>query len=85
MKTLLTLFLSILLVAGLAPAQNISSSVNGSLVDPTGSALAGAAVKLIQQWTGTTLNTVSNSEGSFTFPIVSAGTYSLRQTDFVSV
>jgi len=56
MKTGLTLFLSILLLAGLAPAQNISSSVKGVLADPTGSALAGAEVKLIQQGTGTTLH-----------------------------
>jgi len=78
MKTGLTLFLSILLLAGLAPAQNISSSVKGVLVDPTGSALAGAEVKLIQQGTGTTLHAASNTEGSFTFPIVSAGTYHLN-------
>src|SRR5256885_9674094 len=59
-------------------SQNVSSSVNGVLVDPTGSAIVDAACKLINQATGAKLAASSGPEGRVTFPIVQAGTYTLR-------
>jgi hypothetical protein len=65
------------LAVPLALAQNVSSSLNGTLVDPTGSAIAGAEVKLTRQGTSTVLAAQSNTEGLFTFPLIGAGIYNL--------
>src|SRR6476469_2649729 len=59
-------------------SQNVSSSVNGVLVDPTGSAIVDAACKLINQATGAKLAASSGPDGRITFPTVQAGTYTLR-------
>jgi len=70
--------LTLLLFCSLLVGQNISSSVKGTLVDPTGAAVPGAACTLTNQATGVALNTTSGNDGSFTFPNVLAGTYSLK-------
>jgi hypothetical protein len=46
---------SLLLLASIAFAQSTTSSVNGTLVDPTGAAITAAACKLADQATGATL------------------------------
>jgi hypothetical protein len=70
--------LAVLVALAAAVAQNISSSVNGTLVDPTGAAIAGAECKLTRQGTGAVFSAASNAEGLFTFPIVPAGAYTLE-------
>jgi hypothetical protein len=59
-------------------AQNVTSSLNGVLADPTGAAVAGATCHLTRQGTGASLTAVSNAEGLFTFPIIPAGLYTLQ-------
>lgn len=69
--------LVVLLGVTLAVAQNVSSSVNGTLVDPTGAAVPGAACTLTRQGTGAVLTALSGTDGLFTFPSVPAGAYTL--------
>src|SRR6266487_2052550 len=59
-------------------SQNVSSSVNAVLADPTGSAVVDASCKLVNEATGAKLEAISGPEGRVTFPIVQAGTYTLR-------
>ncbi len=74
--------LLLLLVCAAALAQNISSSLKGVLVDPTGASIPGAKCTLTNQATGAVLNTTSAGDGAFTFPNVLAGTYTLKAEAF---
>src|SRR5881628_679626 len=68
---------SLLLLAILAFAQSTTSSVNGTVVDSTGSAIPAATCKLADQATGATFTANSRVDGLFTFPSVPASTYTL--------
>jgi hypothetical protein len=61
-----------------ALGQNISSSVKGVVVDPSGAPVPGADCLLTDQATGAALKAPSDSVGAFTFPSVLTGTYRLR-------
>jgi len=71
-------FLALILLCSALSAQVISSSVKGTLADPSGAAVPGATCTLSNQATGASMSTTSASDGSFTFPNVLAGTYSLK-------
>src|SRR5688572_22873960 len=77
MNRCLQVIIAMVIGAALAAGQNVSSSVNGTLVDSTGAVIPGATCTLIRQGTGAVLSAISGSEGLFTFPNVSAGTYML--------
>src|SRR5687768_1807093 len=77
MNRCLLVVIAIVIGAALAAGQNVSSSVNGTLVDSTGAVIPGATCTLIRQGTGAVLSAISGSEGLFTFPNVAAGTYAL--------
>ncbi len=71
--------------ASVKPAQPVAAqaSLSGSVIGPSGAALAGATVTLT--WTtasGTTgtLTTTTNSQGAYTFSGLAAGVYALSQT-----
>jgi hypothetical protein len=68
-----------LAVLGVAPAgaQSGTASVRGRVVDQQGSAVPGATVTLSHPQTGTTRNTVTNTEGLYQFLGVAPGTYEL--------
>jgi hypothetical protein len=70
--------LTLVLLGGVSVAQTVSSSVSGVLLDPTGSAIANAVCKLLNQGTGASLEASSGPDGRFVFPTVQAGTYTLR-------
>jgi len=74
-------FLAAMLVA-CAPAlgQNVSSSVHGTLLDPTGASVPGATCTLTNQATAAVLTAASGADGSFVFPNVQAGAYNLTVT-----
>jgi len=57
--------------------QNVTSSVRGVVVDPSGAAIPGASCTLISQATGATQQAISGPDGAFVFPGVSAGNYNL--------
>ena len=68
----------VLLTACLSlPAQSGTSSVEGTVSDPTGAVLPGAAVVLTNTATNVVLKSVTDSSGTYSFPSVSPGVYSL--------
>src|SRR5579862_490545 len=66
-----------LLCASIAPAQNISASLSGTVQDETGAAFAAAEVKLSNVDTAFVRTTKTNAEGFFSFPDLNPGTYNL--------
>ncbi len=57
-----------------------TTSLHGTVTDPSGAAIAGARVTLTQAATSTSRDTVTSSTGAYSFPAVLPGTYSLRVT-----
>src|SRR5579872_4717028 len=75
MSKLLPLFL---LGAAVGFAQvETTTSISGTVADPLGAVLTGAAVKLTNQNTGATRTTVTNGVGVYSFQSLSAGTYTI--------
>jgi len=65
-----------LLVAALpAPAQQVTGAIVGTVVDPSGAAVAGATITARDTDRGTSLTTRSDATGSFGLPDVPAGNY----------
>ena len=64
-----------LLFAVLGDGQTITGSIVGSVVDPSGLAVAGAAVELTQTATGARRETATDERGDFTFGGVQPGEY----------
>src|SRR5436309_2037442 len=70
---------AMLLATGL-PAQSIFGTLTGIISDPSQSVLAGATLKLRDQQSGALRDTVTNSEGYYTFVSVPPGAYELTVT-----
>ena len=66
-------------LASLAAAQS-TSSLNGSVTDPTGAAVAGASITLTEPATGSKRTTTSNASGLYQFLDVPPGEYRLEAT-----
>jgi hypothetical protein len=66
-----------ILCAAALYAQNVSSSLSGTVEDATGARFAGAEVALIDQDTGFIRTTKTNAEGFFSFPDAKAAVYKL--------
>jgi hypothetical protein len=76
------LFFSLVALAGLdALAQNVSSSVLGTVMDPTGSVIPGATITLKNQGTAAVVKATSDGSGLFRFVNIGAGTYTLNVQD----
>jgi hypothetical protein len=67
-----------------AAAQQVTGSITGSVVDQTGSAMAGATVNLVSEQTGAVRTVTADSEGNFVFTAVTPGIYtvSVEQSGF---
>jgi hypothetical protein len=75
------LFLSLVVWVGRAGAQTASTStVLGTVTDPSGAVIGGANVTLTNTGTGISQATTTNSAGQYTFPSVRPGTYSVQVT-----
>jgi hypothetical protein len=62
-----------------AAAQGVTATVSGTIKDAQGATVPGATVTLISESRGTTLaSVVSNSEGDFVIPNITADTYTLQ-------
>ncbi|MPY89166.1 MAG: hypothetical protein GEU99_14720 [Luteitalea sp.] len=61
-------------------AQITTGTISGSLKDAQGALMPGATVTLISAARGTTMETQTSTDGNFTFPNVTAGTYTVRVT-----
>src|SRR5438094_9451587 len=58
--------------------QGSVGTLNGTVLDPAGAVVPGAAVVLVNNATGEEHKTTSTSAGAYTLPYVPAGTYKLR-------
>src|SRR4051812_28911305 len=58
-------------------AADPTGSISGKVVDPSGSAVAGAKLRVASQATGLTREATSASDGGFLFPLLPSGTYDL--------
>jgi hypothetical protein len=70
-------FLAALLAAESLPAQSISSSIVGSVRDPSGLSVPGARVTLTQVATGVKREISTSQQGDFVFSTLPAAEYSL--------
>src|SRR5271165_2785953 len=70
----------LLLIAGRSPAlaQQITGSVTGSVVDPSGAIVVGARVTLTNIGTSETKTTASDQSGDFRFLLLPPGTYTVE-------
>jgi hypothetical protein len=59
-------------------AQTTSAAVSGVVTDTQGAAMPGATVTLTSRTQGNTLNTTTDGEGRYTFPIVRPDSYTLK-------
>ncbi len=78
MKRTLTLALLLLCAASLALAQNVSSSVLTTIVDPSSAPIPGAECTLTNQATAAASTVKADGQGSCVFNIVQTGTYTLN-------
>ncbi len=67
----------LLLVTATAFAQGAAGSISGTVRDPSGAVLAGAAVEAANNATGEKRSAVTNEEGVYTIPNLPVGTYTL--------
>ena len=61
----------------LAPAQQVTGSISGSVVDSTGSVMVGATVKLVSEATSAVRTAATDVEGNFVFTAVAPGIYAV--------
>ncbi len=71
----LLLATALLTVVPHAVAQSVSGSITGSVIDPSGAALPGASIAVVNQSTGVETPTKSNGAGYFNAPNLIAGSY----------
>src|SRR5215472_6350955 len=76
LRFLVGIAFAILLTANL-PAQSIYGTLTGIVSDPSQAVVAGASLTLRDQQSGSQRETVTNTDGYFTFSSVPPGTYQL--------
>ena len=81
MRHLLTCVVLSFVLAISGYAQTFRGSINGTVTDQTGAALAGAVVKATDTGTGIVLSTVTTAEGQYSFQDLPLGTYQIAVTD----
>ncbi len=83
-KKMIMVLAAVTLLALSLPAQNVSSSLTGVLVDSSGAAIPGAELTVVNQATGASLKAKTGTDGGFTFPNLLAGryTFSAKITGF---
>jgi hypothetical protein len=69
--------LALLLSAPHMSAQT-TASISGRVQDSTGAIVVGAKVNLINEATNDTADTVTSSEGTYSFPVLLPGTYTIQ-------
>jgi len=74
---LFTVLLLFVFVGGIAHAQS-TASLNGTVTDPAGSAVAGAKVAVINQATGVESDSTTDSAGAYLFPSLPIGLYRIE-------
>src|SRR5436190_4564776 len=80
MKRLVIAIVVVLLLALGVSAQTFRGAINGTVTDPSGASVPNAAVKATESATGIDHNTVTTSEGQFSFQDISLGCYKVTVT-----
>jgi hypothetical protein len=70
--------LAILLAASSICGQGNQATLEGSITDPSGAAVAGAQLTVTNESTGLKFQTTTSSDGLFTFPVLPVGTYTIE-------
>jgi Carboxypeptidase regulatory-like domain len=78
-KTVLLSFVLVLLLAlsGTVQAQSATGQITGTVKDASGALVPNAKVTLTNQQTGLTRDTHTSETGSYTFPLLAVGVYSV--------
>jgi hypothetical protein len=80
-KSILGLCIGVFLFSTALSAQTISTSqIRGTIQDPSGAAVAGAEVRLVETATGAVRTATSGADGSYSLPDLFVGTYRLEIT-----
>ena len=69
---------ALLLCVNLASAQVITSTIYGTVTDPSGAAIPGATIKVTSEGSGTTATVVGNETGEFTVGSLQPGRYAIQ-------
>jgi hypothetical protein len=77
---LLAVAIILFFVASVGLGQNTSSSIAGTVQDPTGAVLPNAAISVHNEATGQAFSATSDARGAFTIPNVQPGTYTVTAT-----
>jgi hypothetical protein len=77
MKTLIALVTLVAATSSPLGAQTIRGALTGTVTDSTGALVPGATVTVTNTATGIADSTVSNAQGTYTFPLVQPGTYTI--------
>src|SRR6202521_4593964 len=72
------LALCLFLLSSVAFAQRITGSITGTVVDPSGAAVAGASIGVTDESTGKTFQTKSQADGTFQVIELLPGTYAVK-------
>jgi hypothetical protein len=72
------ILIALLFASAFAVAQVSKGSISGTVVDPTGAAVAGATVKATNPATGQTATTTTDSAGLFKLPLLPIGEYKVQ-------
>src|SRR5438477_8820343 len=80
MKRLVIVIVVVLSLAVGVSAQTFRGSINGTVADPSGATVPNAAVKATESATGIDHNTVTTSEGQFSFQDIPLGFYKVTVT-----
>jgi hypothetical protein len=80
MKRLVLAILVVLSLGVAANAQTFRGAINGTVTDPSGGVVPNAAVKATESNTGIDHNTVTTSEGQFSFQDIPLGFYKVTVT-----
>jgi hypothetical protein len=70
--------LCLFLLSSVAFAQRITGSITGTVVDPSGAAVAGASIGVTDESTGRTFQTKSQADGTFQVIELLPGTYAVK-------
>src|SRR5262249_59617099 len=76
-RTLMGLFGMAFLMCGSAFGQETRATLSGTVTDPSGAAVAGAHLQLLNVQTGVQSRTESGQTGQYRFLFVNPGTYRL--------
>jgi len=80
MKRLVLAILVVLLFAAGVNAQTFRGAINGTVSDPSGAVVPNATVKATENATGIDHNTVTTSDGAFSFQDIPLGFYKITVT-----